>query len=271
MTDLELIVDAHHRFSSAGSGAPGAPSDLEPLLQESGVTRTVLVQPLPDATETERALEAAGQTSFVAAVAPWVDVTAPDLGAQLDALVQHPKVRGVCLPVNREEDNHWLTRDDVLAGLQLVGERGLSLDVVVEPRQIPSVQELAERLPALRIAVEHLGSPFIGKGEREPWGVFVLNLAPCNNVYMKLSGLVSLDTTPWNTQHARVFVEAVVRLFGYERMLFGSDWPTHLSAATYPEVLSLALDAAGPMTPDQRRLLTCGTAEAFYRLGATRA
>ena len=243
------------------------PADLAPLLAEQGVGSTVLVQPLASAEETDRAAELAAETGFVGAVVPWVDVTARSLGRRLDKLGATPKLRGVFVLASAEQDNRWLVRSDVLRGLGAVAERGLSVDVLVEPRQLPSVGELADRLPSLSIAVAHLGGPSIGWGQREPWGVYMLNLAPHRNVVMKLSGLLTLDSRPWNAAHLRGFVEHVVRLFGYERMMWGSDWPAHDGVATYAQAMESAIGAAEPMTTAQRERLLAGTAREFYRIG----
>ena len=259
------IVDAHHQFVE---GPPRRlPQGLAPLLAEQGVASTVLVQPLASDEQTDRALSLAAATDFVGAVVPWVDVTARSLGRRLDELAATPKLRGVCLLASAEQDNRWLMRDDVLAGLGTVAERGLSVDVLVEPRQLPSVGDLAGRVPSLSIAVCHLGGPSIGWGQREPWGVYLLNLAPRRNVVMKLSGLLRLDARPWNAAHLRGFVEHAVRLFGYERMMFGSDWPAHADVATYAQVMESAIGAAEPMTSAQRERLLAGTAREFYRIG----
>lgn len=258
------IVDAHHRFTDGPSRR--LPPDLAPLLAEREVVTTVLVQPLPLAEETDRAVSLAAGTGFVGGVVPWVDVTSRSLTRRLDELGAAPELRGVCLPVRLEEDNHWLVREDVLRGLGAVAERGLSVDVLVEPRHLPSVGELAARLPGLSIAVCHLGGPSIGWGQREPWGVYMLNLAPHGNVVVKLSGLLSLDERRWSVGHLRGFVEHVVRLFGYDRMMLGSDWPAHEDVATYAEAMTTAVEAAGPMTGAQRERLIAGTAREFYRL-----
>ena len=78
---------------------------------------------------------------------------------------------------------------------------------------------------------------------------------------------MSLDTQPrWHVAHIRLFVEAVVRLFGYERTMFGSDWPHYTAVATYGQVIETALAAAGPMIDPQRDWLLHAAAERFYRL-----
>ena len=260
--DLPPIVDAHRLLAT-----PGTADGFAGLLAANGVQRTVLMQPEPSDEATDAALDAADRDAFVSAAAVWTDVSSRDLGKSLKRLERNKKVRGLCLPAYREEDNHWLTRPEVLAGLRETAKRGLSLDVIVEPRQVPSVRNLAEAVPDLRIAVAHIGSPFIARSEREPWGVHMLNLAPCANVSVKVSGLVTLDTEPWSTAHLRLFVEPIVRLFGYRRMMFGSDWPNHLAVATYEQVLQAAIEAAGPMTGPQLADILSGTAAAFYGLG----
>ncbi len=259
--DLPPIVDAHRHPAAAGTA-----DDFAVLLSANGVQRTVLVQPEPSADATHAALDAADGDESVAAAAVWTDVTSRSLGKTLRQLERSRKFRGLFLPAHREADNHWLTQPAVLKGLREVAQHDLSVDVIIEPRQVPSVRELAEAVPDLRIAVAHIGSPFIARSEREPWGVHMLNLAPCSNVSVKVSGLVTLDTEPWSTAHLRLFVEPMVRLFGYRRMMFGSDWPNHLPVASYEQVLNAAVEAAGPMTDAQLADVLGGTAASFYRL-----
>lgn len=259
--NLPPIVDAHRQPAT-----PDNAEEFAALLASNGVQRTVLIQPEPSGDATNAALAAAAADELVAAAAVWVDVTSRDLGKTLDQLERNKKVRGLCLPAYREADNHWLTQPAVLGGLREAAKHGLSLDVIVEPRQAPSVRDLAEAVPDLPIALAHIGSPFIARSEREPWGVHMLNLAPCANVSVKLSGLVTLDTEPWSTAHLKLFVEPMVRLFGYRRMMFGSDWPNHLSVASYDQVLQATAEAAGPMTDAQLADVLGGTAARFYRL-----
>lgn len=234
-------------------------------MEPNGVNQVILVGS-PDADSSRSLVELASAADQVAAVAVWVDVTAVDVAAQLDGLMVTPKLRSVALPVGREVGNHWLVEEDTLRGLRLVAERGLCLDVEIEPRQLPSVGELAAAIPDLQIVVAHIGSPFIGRSEREPWGVHMLNVAPFKNVYAKLSGLVALDVQPWSVAHQRLFVESMVRMFGYERLMFGSDWPGHVEFATFDQVRDAATVAAGPMTEAQEERLFGGTARAVYGL-----
>ena len=211
--NLPPIIDSHHRLNASAA----RPAALAALLAESGVERSVLVQPEPSLDGTRAALALADKAEFVAGAAVWADVESVALGALLDELGANPKLRGVCLPAHLQESNHWLAQDAVLAGLREVAKRGLSLDVIVEPRQIPSVRVLAEAVPDLRIALAHIGSPYIARGEREPWGVYILNLAAMRNVSVKISASshsrysTGLERSP--PQALRRTHRAPVRLF----------------------------------------------------------
>ena len=263
-TDRELgVIDAHVR-----AGAPDAlPEHLGPLLTQHGVNHAVLVQPSRSMTETERALALAAKTPFVAAVSAWIDLTAPGLSETLDRLTTDPKLKGVCLPLEEEEPK-WLLQETVVQGLQAVAELGLVADLLLRPVHLPAVAVLAAANPALRVVVGHIGKPFIAAGHTEPWSHAIARAAEYPNVYCKVSGLVTEDAQPgWRLAHLRPFVETVVRCFGYDRLLFGSDWPAFLPSASYAQVLEAAVEAAGPMSPGQRARFLSGTASELYRLG----
>jgi L-fuconolactonase len=234
-------------------------------MEANSIGCAVLIGP-PNMDESCSLRDLADSADEIAAVAVWVDVTSEDVGAHLDDLMKSPKMRSVALAVGQEPSNHWLLDDDTLRGLRLVAERGLRLDLEIEPRQLPSVGELARAIPELQIVIAHIGSPFIARSEREPWGVHMLNVAPHKNVYAKLSGLVALDAQPWSVAHQRLFVASMVRMLGYDRLMFGSDWPGHVEFASYHQVRESADLAAGPMTDAQHERVFGGTARAFYGL-----
>ncbi len=275
------IVDSHQHFWDLSLRTYGfiteatpalahdfLPADLAPLMAEAGVTQTVLVQAHHSIEEGEWLLSLTGDAPWVGGVVAWVDLAAADVGEQLDRLAAHPKMKGVRHLVENEDDNAWLLRPDVGNGLAAVAERGLSYDVVVRPRHMRSVPEIARRHPDLRIVVDHIAKPRIAAGEREPWGTYMRAIAACPNVWCKVSGLVTEDD-PANVQvaHMKPFVDAVVRLFGFERLLFGSDWPVSTMVADYARVLEVTRECVAPASDAQLRLLLADNARDFYRLG----
>ncbi len=260
---LPAVIDAHHQLAPSGA----VPSELDRLLSECGVAGAVLVQPEPSPDDARAALALAAEAKLAAGAVVGVDIESPGFPGVLDELADASMLRGICLDVSNRGDNHWLARDAVRSGLRETAGRGLSLDVVASPAQIPSVRALAEAIPDLRIALVHIGAPYIARGEREPWGVYMLNLAPLENVCLKLSGLLTLDAQPWSAARIKLFVEPVVRLFGYSRLMFGSDWPNPAPVAGYRQALEAVVEAASPMTDPQIEQILSATAADFYRLG----
>lgn len=275
------IIDSHHHLldhakrkyafaadDDAGLGRDFLAADLAPILGECGVSQTVLVQAHPSLEEARWLLEVAEATSFIGGVVAWVDLAAVDVGEQLDALTASPWLKGVRADVQDEPDSAWLLRSDVDRGLSAVEERGLVCDLLIRPRHLRSVPEAARRHPNLRFVIDHMAKPFIAAGQREPWGTLMKDIAACANVWCKVSGLVTEDD-PANVQvaHARPFVDEVVRLFGFERIMFGSDWPICTRVAGYAQVLEQALASIGPASDAQRQRFLADNARDVYRLG----
>lgn len=279
MADQPDIVDSHQYFWDLGLREYGfiteatpalardfLPADLAPLMAGTGVTQTVLVQAHPSIEEGEWLLSLADDAPWVGGVVAWVDLASADVGAQLDRLA-HPMLKGVSHLVENEDDTAWLLRPDVDRGLAAVAERGLSYDVVVRPRHMRAIPEMARRHPDLRIVVDHIAKPRIAAGEREPWGTYMRAIAACPNVWCKMSGLVTEDD-PANVRaaHIKPFVDAVVRMLGFERLMFGSDWPVCTTVADYSRVLEVARECVAPASDAQLRLFLADNARAFYRM-----
>ncbi|PZA06085.1 MULTISPECIES: amidohydrolase [unclassified Meiothermus] len=216
------------------------PEDLQPLLRESGVERTILVQTRSSLEETHFFLEIAAQSGFVAGVVGWVNLTDPSVGEVLDEVLASPHGRylvGLRHQVHDEEDPCWLLQDAVQQGLEELGRRGLVYDFLTRTRELPACLETARGHPEVRFVVDHLAKPNIREGQ---WAEWVERLAPLSelpNVWVKLSGLVTeADWQRWRPQDLRPYVQEALRLFGPERCLFGSDWPVCLLAGSYAEV-----------------------------------
>jgi L-fuconolactonase len=260
MTVATGTIDAHITHT------PGGAEERGRLLDAAGVAAAVVVAQEPSAEASLAASRETADDARVAALVVWVDPAAPDLGTQLDALTAFPKVRAVLVDARAETSAWYPCSDAVVAGLEQVGARGLAAELLVEPRQINAVSALAERLPDLRIVLTHMGLPYVGRAEREPWGVAVLNLEARANVWVKVSGLVGLDVVEWRTAHLALFVEAIVRLFGPERMLLGTGWPLGADRASYTEALEALRAAAGPLSAAQAERFTAGSARAVYAI-----
>lgn len=254
-----MIVDSHHHFWDPShaeypwmTGAyeqlkrPFGPSDLAPLLKAAGVVTTVVVQARQDLAETQSLLSLTAEHEWLGGVVGWVDLTDPDLASTLAEIKDSPDgsaLVGVRHLVHDEPDPHWLTRDDVMRGLEAVAEAGLVYDLLVRSRELPAATEAARRLPVLHFVIDHMAKPPISSGEFEPWAERLQAIAGLPNVRCKISGLVTeADWASWSRGDLERYVGMTVEWFGPTRIMWGSDWPVCTLAASYDEVVTVSRD-----------------------------
>jgi len=246
-----VIVDAHHHFwdptrreyvwmgdELAPIRRPFGPSDLRPILADSGVDRTVLVQTISSLDETREFLDIAAANDFVDGVVGWVDLTSPDVADTLASVVGDPLV-GIRHQVHDEPDPRWLLRDDVQRGITAVGEAGLVYDLLVRTRELPAALETVHRNRGVSFVIDHAAKPRIAGGSWDAeWETALAPFSDEPNVACKLSGLVTeADWRSWEPEQLEPYVKRVVGWFGSKRCMFGSDWPVCLLAASYDRVL----------------------------------
>ena len=221
---------------------PFGPEDLRPLLAESSIDRTIVVQARSSLDETRQLLDVAEATDFIAGVVGWVDLTDAAIAGAIEDLRSGPGGRflvGVRHQVHDEPDPAWLCRADVRRGLDAVQEAGLVYDLLVRPPQLPAALETARALPGLRLVIDHIAKPAIAAGrEDQEWEAAMAPFSDLANVSCKLSGMVTeADWKTWASSDLEPYVQRCLDWFGEDRLLFGSDWPVCLLAATYGAVV----------------------------------
>jgi L-fuconolactonase len=279
-----MVVDAHHHFwdparrdyywmsnEMAAIRRPFGPQDLRPLLSNSGVDKTLLIQTLPSLAETREFLGIAEATDFVAGVVGWIDLTDPSVGGIIGELRAGPGGRhlvAVRHQVHDEADDAWLLRSDVQRGIQAVGEAGLVYDLLVRTRELPAALDVVRRLQQVRFVIDHIAKPRIASGPiDEEWERVMAPLAECPNVSCKLSGLVTeASWTAWKPDDLKPYVRRALRWFGPERCIFGSDWPVCLLAASYARVVNALRSAVGDLEAEDRDAVFGGNAIRVYSL-----
>ncbi|APG82827.1 amidohydrolase 2 [Sinorhizobium americanum CCGM7] len=275
------FIDAHQHYWTLGLGHndwPGpdlepifrdfGPDDLKPHLSAAGITRTVLVQAAPNVAETEFLLEIAAREETVAAVVGWVDILAADARLALLRLKTHPKLKGIRPMLQSIEEAAWILRPEAIDTLEMLPRLDLRFDALVQPRHLPVIAALADRLPDLAIVVDHGAKPFIAEGRLEPWATDMAALARRQNVHVKLSGLVTEAGGGWSVERLRPYAAHLLDVFGAERVMFGSDWPVVLLDADYAGWFSAAQALTAHCTEAERQAIFLGTAARFYGISA---
>ena len=243
------------------------PGDLAPILERNRFKATVAVQASHDLGETDWLLELAAQNPIIRGVVGWVDLTDPRVGATLDRLQRNPRFKGVRHMVQDEPDPEWLLRDDVIRGLREVAVRDLSYDLLIYPLHLPIVPRLVERVPRLRMVIDHIAKPPIASGSLEGWAEDMRRAAEIPHLCAKLSGMITeANHLHWQSSDLTPFVQHVYQAFGADRLMFGSDWPVCLLAGTWKGVLAAFTQSLGALPLEIREKLLGATALEFYRI-----
>ena len=251
---------------------PFGPADLRSELQRAGVTGTVLVQTLSDPEETREFLQLAASTDYVLGVIGWVDLTSPGVADDLDALLGGDggeRLVGIRHQAHDEPDPDWLCRDDVRRGFAAIRERGLTYDLLVRARELPAATKTVQAFPELQFVLDHIAKPRITDGRDDAWRERMPSLAALPNVSVKLSGMITeANWESWTPSDLHPFVRSVVDWFGFDRIMFGSDWPVCLLAGSYESMQAGTVAALGPLSPAEESRVYRENALRSYALEA---
>jgi L-fuconolactonase len=275
-----MIIDSHQHFWQVGHfDYPWMsaevevlyqnylPAQLEPILKESSVAQTILVQASNSLAETYWLLSLAERHSFIAGVVGWVDLKDPEMEQELEVLTVNPKFKGVRHLVESEPADDWIVDPKVLQGLRVLEKHGVSYDLLVHTRHLKHVKTVAETCPKLRLVIDHMAKPPIASGEIAEWAEALKDVAAYPNISCKLSGLVTeANLTSWTAADLKSYVERALEFFGPQRMMFGSDWPVCLLASSYLQVLESFQSVLVELAEEDRIRIFGENASEFYRL-----
>jgi L-fuconolactonase len=248
-----MILDTHQHFWKANRGdyhwmTPAVPilardylpGDLRPELRKAGVAQTILVQAAQTADETDFLLKLAEETDFVAGIIGWFDLEDENFPlAYEEKRERHAKLLGVRPMLQDLADDRWIVRKKVIENLGYLAERKVVFEFLTYTRHLPFVLEVLEEEPRLRAVIDHISKPEIKAGKIEPWSELISKVARHENVFCKLSGMITeADHRIWEPEHLRPYIEHVISCFGEDRVMFGSDWPVCLLAGSYSEVVN---------------------------------
>jgi L-fuconolactonase len=277
------MIDSHHHFWWTAKHSyhwpdpvgdrfarDFTPDDLRPELERCGIKGTVLVQVLHQVGgETEECLDISQQVNFVRGVVGWVPLADPDAtGHALERLRERGKLVGVRHLISNEPDPRWLLQDNVIESLKLLAAAKLVFDAIpVNPAQFESVLTVAQRLPELKIVINHLGRPPIPEQGWEPWATQIARAAEHRNTAMKLSiGLDIIMRWRWSTEAIKRYCDHVIDLFSPNRVMAASNWPVILLGASYDETWKGITGLLAGLSADEQRTVLGDTAQRVYGL-----
>lgn len=240
------------------------PEDLATVLNENGVEGCIAVQAEQTLEETHWLLSLAQEHAFIKGVVGWVNLCSDDVQAQLEQLKRHNLLKGF-RHVLQAEDPSFMLQPKFVRGLKTLLQFGYTYDILVYPKHLDAVLELVRQIPGQPFVIDHLAKPCIEKGEIDEWKKKMEEIARHENVYCKVSGMVTEAAwKEWNSKQLKPYLDTVVSCFGTERLLFGSDWPVCLVAASYSKWLHTVTDYFAPFSETEKENVFYRNAQKFY-------
>ena len=186
-----------------------------------------------------------------------------DFPAYLEKVAAQPQVKGLRRVLHTQPDS--LAALPVFSeNLRRLADRGLAFDLCVLARQLPAATELARRCAAVQFLLDHCGNPNIKDREVDPWRDHIRAIAALPNVACKLSGIVTNASSEWTVEDLRPFVEHVITCFGWDRIVWGSDWPVCTLACSLGRWMETMHELLASATEDERTRVFALNAERIY-------
>jgi L-fuconolactonase len=244
--------------------------ELEPELEKSNIDYTVIVQTVENPAETPEFLDLSLSHPKICAVVGWLDLESDDVIPQLEKYLAHPGGKNLVSIRDMAQDKadpNWLMRDDVIKNIHRIADAGLTFDILTRPPQLAAAVKMVKRSPNNTFVLDHISKPFIGKGEMQPWADQISKMASYENVSIKVSGLFTeAKWDSWSNQSFKPYLDHILNTFTPTRMMFGSDWPVCLLAATYSQTINLMEEFTKEFSKAEQESFWSGTVKRTYRL-----
>jgi len=243
------------------------PSDLKKVLAENNIDGCVAVQADQTLAETDFLLKLAKENDFIKGVVGWVDLRAENIDAVLEKYHSEKKLKGWRHVVQGEPDPNFLLRPDFLNGIAYLEKYDFTYDILVFPHQLGAVLEFVKRFPHQKFVIDHIAKPYIKDGFYDGWAVLMREIGKQENVYCKLSGMITeADYNAWTPEQLHPYMHLVLEAFGSERTMFGSDWPVCLVAGSYKKVKNIVTDFISELSLQDQHMIMGENSIDFYLL-----
>ncbi|OAS23485.1 amidohydrolase family protein [Paenibacillus oryzisoli] len=276
-----MRIDAHQHYWKLSRGDYGwlspelpvlyrdyLPDDLTKELIHNGITKTIAVQAAPTVEETAYLLSLCERHDTIAGVVGWLDFDSNTFQELYATLRPNPYFVGIRIMLQDIDADSYVFRPQVIANLQFLAEQQFPVDLLIKSHQFPAIVKMLERIPTLKAVIDHIGKPQIAIQEKEQWQASLVEVAAYPNIYCKLSGMVTeADHSNWKESVFTGYIRHTLDVFGGKRVMFGSDWPVCLLAASYSQVLDIVnRNLPIELTDDEKEDIFGNNASRFYNL-----
>jgi len=275
-----MIIDSHQHFwkyepvkhewiddEMATIRRDFLPSDLKKVYDKNGIDGCIAVQADQTLTETNFLLQLASENEFIKGVVGWIDFRNNSIGADLETYSNSNKLKGFRHVVQAEADHNFLLRPNFLNGISKLEKYNYTYDILIFPHQLGATLEFVKRFPNQKFVIDHIAKPYVKDGFFDGWALVMQEIAKQENVYCKLSGMITeADYNTWTPKQLEPYMDLVVNAFGTNRVMFGSDWPVCLVAGNYSQVKSIVTNFIANFSDAEQAAIMGRNAIQFYNL-----
>jgi L-fuconolactonase len=242
------------------------PEDLYPLLKKNKIDGCVAVQADQSEDETLFLLELAAQNDFIKGVVGWVDLRRPDLEERLAHFSGFKKLKGF-RHIVQSEPKGFLTDRSFIEGVNKLASYNFTYDLLIKHHQLEEALDFLAQVQDVKIVVDHLAKPSIKTGEKTHWELNMAAVASFQNVSCKISGMVTeADWMGWTRHTFTPYLDELFEMFGAKRLMYGSDWPVCLLAASYEQQLDIVQSYLEASSEIEKQMIMGENAAGFYNL-----
>lgn len=274
------MIDAHHHFWQYSTKEYGwigdnmakirrdfLPFHLHEEMKAAGVRGAVPVQARQTLEESEWLVGLAERHDFLMGVVGWVPLVDPGVGKHLERLARHKKFKGVRHVVQDEPDINYLLRPDFNRGIGMLRQFNLVYDILIFEKHLSRALQFVDQHPKQVFVLDHIAKPRIKEKVLAPWQQQIREMAKRENVYCKLSGMVTeAEWGKWTEADLKPYIDTVLEAFGAKRLMFGSDWPVMLVASSYGQWAGIVKKAVGKLSAAEQGRILEGNAVEAYKL-----
>ncbi len=242
------------------------PSDLAPILKENKMDGCVAVQADQSENETQFLIDLASKNDFLKGVVGWVNLRSEQLDERLHYFSAFKKLKGF-RHIAQGEPLGFLRGEQFSNGIRALTKFKFTYDILIYPHQIQDAIGLVAQHPDQKFVVDHLAKPVIREREFSNWASRMKELASFDNVYCKISGMVTEAVWDnWKNDDFRPYLDFVMKHFGTARVMYGSDWPVCLVAASYEKQLTVVEEFLQSFSETEKHQIMGENAIRFYNL-----
>jgi len=191
------------------------PADLKPILDKHQIDGCVAVQADQSPAETDFLLQHAAKSDFIKAVVGWVDLRAENIEEQLADYNSIDKLKGFRHVLQGDPDRSLMLRPAFMHGIKELERYNFTYDILIFPDQLIYAEELTGAFPNQKFVIDHIAKPYIKKQEIADWAKDIAAVAKHENVWCKVSGMVTeADWQNWQEADFTPYLDVVFEAFG---------------------------------------------------------